>query len=104
MTKALTVLAECVDSRSGKRFAKGDVFEPAPTPDLARRLIKAECLPAEALDAAVAAEAVAEKAAEESAKKPDHERRRCHRAIPRRHLRGSVEAHHRRAGRGQGLR
>jgi hypothetical protein len=69
MSKALTVLAACVDIRSGKRFAKGDVFEPAPNPEQARRLIKAECLPPEALDAAVAAESEAEKAAEEAAKK-----------------------------------
>lgn len=69
MNKALTVLAACVDARSGKRFAKGDVFEPAPNPEQARRLIKAECLPPEALEAAVAAETASEKAAEDAAKK-----------------------------------
>jgi hypothetical protein len=69
MTKALTVLAECVDARSGKRFQRGDVFDPAPNPEQARRLIAANCLPKEALDVAVAAETEAEKAAEEAAKK-----------------------------------
>lgn len=68
MSKALTVLAACVDIRSGKRFQRGDMFDPAPNPEQARRLIKAECLPKEALDAAVAAETEAEKAAEEAAK------------------------------------
>ncbi|MBN9065175.1 MAG: hypothetical protein J0H60_01510 [Rhizobiales bacterium] len=69
MTKALTVLAECVDARSGKRFQRGDVFDPAPNPEQARRLIAANCLPKGALDVAVAAETEAEKAAEEAAKK-----------------------------------
>jgi glycerol-3-phosphate O-acyltransferase len=69
MSKALTVLAECVDARSGKRFNRGDVFDPAPNPEQARRLIAANCLPKEALDAAVAAETEAEKATEEAAKK-----------------------------------
>jgi hypothetical protein len=69
MTKALTVLAECVDKRSGKRFQPNDVFDPAPNPEQARRLIAAGCLPKAALDAAVAAETDAEKAAEEAAKK-----------------------------------
>lgn len=69
MSKALTVLAECVDSRSGKRFQRGDEFAPAPNPEQARRLIKAGCLPDAALDAAVAAETESEKAAEDAAKK-----------------------------------
>lgn len=68
MNKALTVLASCVDIRSGKRFQRGDVFDPAPNPEQARRLIKAECLPKEALEVAVIAETEAEKAAEEAAK------------------------------------
>jgi hypothetical protein len=51
--KDLTVLAECVDIRSGKRFVKGQEFNPAPTPDQAARLIKAGCLPEAALKHAV---------------------------------------------------
>lgn len=69
MSKALTVLAECVDARNGKRFKRGDLFDPALNPEQARRLIKAGCLPEAALDAAVAAETEAEKAAEDAAKK-----------------------------------
>jgi len=49
MSEALTVLAACVDKRSGKRFGVGDVFDPAPDVDQAKRLIKAGCLPEEAL-------------------------------------------------------
>ncbi|MBB6011882.1 type IV secretory pathway VirB10-like protein [Aquamicrobium lusatiense] len=68
MSKALTVLAACIDIRNGKRLAKGDLFDPAPNPEQARRLITAACLPPEALDAAVAAETASEKAADEAAK------------------------------------
>ena len=67
MTKALTVLAECVDARNGKRYLKGSVFDPAPTLDQANRLISAGCLPVEARDLAVKAEAEAEKRAALSA-------------------------------------
>jgi len=67
MTKALTVLAECVDNRNGNRFRPGDVFEPAPTPDQAKRLVKAGCLPEAAIAVAVEADAEAEKAAEKKA-------------------------------------
>lgn len=62
MTKELTVLAECVDTRTGTRFQRGDVFDPVPTFEQARRLIAAGCLPKEA-------EAAAEKADEEAEKK-----------------------------------
>lgn len=64
MTKELTVLAECVDIRTGTRFQRGDVFDPAPTFEQARRLIAAGCLPAEAEAAAEKADAEAEKRAE----------------------------------------
>lgn len=67
MSKALTVLAECVDIRSGKRFAKGDVFSPAPHPEQAKRLVKAGCLPEAAIESAVDPETEAEKDAEEKA-------------------------------------
>jgi len=73
MTKALTVLAECVDKRSGKRFQRNDVFDPAPNPEQARRLIAAGCLPKVALDVAVAAQTEAEKTAEEAARKKREE-------------------------------
>lgn len=73
MSKALTARAACIDIRNGKRFAKGDVFDPAPNPEQARRLIKAECLPPEVLDVAVAAESAVEKAAEEAARKKQAE-------------------------------
>ncbi|MBN9079665.1 MAG: hypothetical protein J0H84_25975 [Rhizobiales bacterium] len=49
MSRAFTVLAECIDHRSGKRFAKGSIFDPAPTAEQAQRLVKAGCLPEEAL-------------------------------------------------------
>lgn len=69
MTKALTVLAECVDARSGRRFQPGETFDPAPTAEQAVRLVKAGCLPAAAIEAAKAAESDAEKKAEAEAKK-----------------------------------
>ena len=53
MAKEIIVLAECVDSRNGKRFFRGDVFKPAPTPEQADRLIKAACLPESARELAV---------------------------------------------------
>ncbi|MGN6585801.1 MAG: hypothetical protein ACTHJV_19070 [Rhizobiaceae bacterium] len=55
MNEALTVLAECVDKRSGKRYVAGEEFDPAPDIDQAKRLIAAGCLPDEALAAAQAA-------------------------------------------------
>src|SRR5690606_2380405 len=67
MSKALTVLAECVDRRSGKRFKAGEVFDPAPTIDQAKRLVTAGCLPEAAIEAAAKADAEAEKAAEKKA-------------------------------------
>jgi len=67
--KEFTVLAACIDIRSGRRFAIGEVFDPAPTEDQARRLVKAGCLPVAAIDAASAeAEAKAEAEAEAKAK------------------------------------
>lgn len=53
MSKALIVLAECVDIRSGVRFQTGDKFDPAPTVSQAARLIAAGCLPEAAIDFAV---------------------------------------------------
>jgi len=41
---AYKVIAECVDSRTGKRYFAGDVFKPDPDADQAARLIKAGCL------------------------------------------------------------
>lgn len=61
MTKELTVLAECVDIRNGTRFQRGDVFDPAPTFEQAKRLIAAGCLPKEAQEAAEKADAEVEK-------------------------------------------
>ena len=61
MTKALTVIAECVDLRSGKRFKQGEVFDPAPTAEQATRLVAAGCLPKEAIAAAEKADEAAEK-------------------------------------------
>lgn len=69
MSKALIVLAECVDIRNGKRFQPGEEFKPAPNPEQARRLVRGACLPEAAIDAAVAAETEAEKAAEADAVK-----------------------------------
>lgn len=74
MNKALIVLAECVDSRSGKRFFAGDQFDPAPTVAQARRLVAADCLPEAAIEAATAAEADAEKAAEKKARADEEAR------------------------------
>jgi len=43
--KDLIVLAECVDKRNGRRFQRGETFEPVPTVEQAKRLIIAGCLP-----------------------------------------------------------
>lgn len=64
MSKALTVLADCVDRRSGKHFKAGEVFDPAPTVDQAERLVAAGCLPEAAVEAAAKAQEAAQKAAE----------------------------------------
>lgn len=71
-TKEIRVLAECVDIRTGKRFQRGEIFRPLPTVDQAKRLIKAECLPEEALDVVLAAQDEAGKvvSVDTSAKKP----------------------------------
>jgi colicin import membrane protein len=69
MSKALTVLAECVDARSGKRFLPGDVFDPAPAVEQAQRLVKAGCLPGDAIEAAQKASADADKRAAADGKK-----------------------------------
>lgn len=74
MSKALTVLAECVDIRNGKRFQPGETFNPAPTPQQAARLIKAGCLPEAALEAAVEPSTEAEQAAEKQSEQNDAER------------------------------
>lgn len=67
MSKALIVLAECVDVRNGRRFQPGETFDPAPNPEQAKRLVKAACLPEAAVEAAVVAETEAEKTAERKA-------------------------------------
>jgi len=69
MKSELTVLAECVDSRNGKRFQAGETFEPAPTEAQARRLVAANCLPGAAIDVAKKADANAERAEQERQKK-----------------------------------
>lgn len=56
MSKELTVLAECVDRRTGKRFRPGEVFDPVPTTEQAKRLILAGCLPEGAYKIAANAE------------------------------------------------
>jgi len=66
--KALKVLAPCMDKRSTKRFAVGEIFDPAPTEEQARRLVKAGCLPEEAIAVAKKADAEAEKKADAAAK------------------------------------
>ncbi|MGV3649848.1 MAG: hypothetical protein ACO1OK_00350 [Devosia sp.] len=66
--KDLKVLAECVDSRSGRRFKAGEIFDPAPTADQARRLAKAGCLPEGAIGVAEKADAAAERKADAAAK------------------------------------
>jgi len=66
-TKELKVLAECVDSRNGKRFRPGEEFSPVPTAAQARRLIAAGCLPDGALALAIKADDEAEAEAEAAA-------------------------------------
>lgn len=44
MSGRYLVIAECIDSRSGKRFKEGEEFLPAPTAQQADRLLKAGCL------------------------------------------------------------
>jgi len=48
MSKDLIVLAECVDKRNGRRFQRGETFDPVPTVEQAKRLIRAGCLPEQA--------------------------------------------------------
>jgi len=69
MTKALTVLASCLDIRNGKRFEKGDVFDPTPTYEQAVRLVSAGCLPQAALELAEKADSDAEATAAAAAVK-----------------------------------
>lgn len=52
MSKEFTVLAECVDARSGNRFKKDAIFTPPPSAEQAKRLVAARCLPDEAIAAA----------------------------------------------------
>ncbi len=65
----IRVKAECVDIRTGKRYAASDTFDPLPTEDQAARLVAAGCLPKEAItiaaanDAALASASDAEKPA-----------------------------------------
>lgn len=59
MTKALRVLAECVDIRTKKRFQPGDTFDPPPTEEQATRLVKAGCLPEAAIAEGKKADAAA---------------------------------------------
>jgi predicted nucleic acid-binding Zn-ribbon protein len=42
--KDLIVLAECVDKRTGRRFQRGETFDPIPGVEQAKRLIVAGCL------------------------------------------------------------
>lgn len=44
MSGRYLVIAECIDSRTGKRFKEGEEFLPAPTAEQAVRLEKAGCL------------------------------------------------------------
>jgi hypothetical protein len=44
MSQRYLVIAECIDSRNGKRFKAGDEFLPAPTAEQAVKLTKAGCL------------------------------------------------------------
>lgn len=64
--KDLTVLAECVDRRTGKRFRLGDIFDPVPTPEQAKRLIIAGCLPRNAYDVAMDADRAREVAEDDT--------------------------------------
>lgn len=52
MSKEFTVLAECVDARSGARFKKDAIFTPPPSVEQAKRLVAARCLPEAAIAAA----------------------------------------------------
>lgn len=81
MSKALIVLAECVDQRNGKRFNRGDEFSPAPTHEQARRLIAAGCLPEAALKAALGPQTDAELALEEKATRDREETARIKAAV-----------------------
>lgn len=56
MKNPLTIIEPCVDSRSGKRFKAGDIFEPAPNVAQAKRLVAAGCLDEVAIAAAEKAE------------------------------------------------
>lgn len=73
MTKALTVLAECVDARNGKRFQRGDVFDPVPTADQVGRLIAAGCLSEAARELAEKADIADEDKAAAEKEKRDNE-------------------------------
>ncbi len=81
MNKALIVLSDCVDVRSGKRFQRGDEFSPAPNHEQAKRLVAAGCLPEEALKAAVGAKTEAERALEDKAARDKAEADRTKAAV-----------------------
>lgn len=38
------VIGECIDARTGRRYQRGEIFEPPPDDDQADRLLKAECI------------------------------------------------------------
>lgn len=65
--KELLVLSACVDSRNGKRFQKGEFFDPTPNGEQAERLVRAGCLPEGAIKLGQAEDAKLAKKAEEEA-------------------------------------
>jgi hypothetical protein len=65
--KDLLVRAECVDLRNGKRYFKGQYFDPVPTGEQARRLFIAGCLPEGAIKLGEAEDAKLAKKAEDDA-------------------------------------
>lgn len=69
--KELLVLSECVDSRNGKRFKKGEFFDPTPTGEQAKRLVAAGCLPEGAIKLGDAEDGRLAKKAEDDAKLAD---------------------------------
>lgn len=91
MTKELTVLAECVDIRNGTRFQRGDVFDPAPTFEQAKRLIAAGCLPKEAEGVAEKADAEAEKKAEAEKARNEKQAEEAKKLIAARHAKDTAD-------------
>lgn len=91
MTKALTVLAECVDIRNGRRFHRGDDFAPVPTAEQAKRLIAAGCLPNEAEDLAEKADADAGKKAADDKSRRDKDAAAAQKLVTARTAKASAE-------------